>query len=189
MSRESALPAPLDHERALSARVLAGDELAFRELYRRHSPRLFELLLRLLGGRDADAEDAVQETWLKATERLDRFRWECAFGTWLCAIGLNVAREQMRRRSRRPEVGWPEDLDPPAAAPLEAVDPIDLERSLADLPDGYRTVLVLHDVEGYTHQEIGLALGIAPGTSKSQLFWARQAVRAALGGRRKGTPA
>jgi len=184
-----AAPAQVESERVLAERVLAGDEAAFRQLYRRHTPRLHLLLLRLVGGHEADAEDAVQDTWLKATERLGSFRWESAFGTWLCAIGLNVVREQARRRSRRPEVAWPVDHDPPQAPPLERVDPIDLERAIAGLPEGYRTVLVLHDVEGYTHEEIGAAVGIAPGTSKSQLFWARQAVRAALGGRQKGSPA
>ena len=183
------MPALLDQERALIDQVLAGDELAFRQLYRRHSPRLYQLVLRTLGGREADAEDAVQEAWLKATERMGSFRWECSFGTWLCTIGLNVAREQMRHRGRRPEAPWPEELDPPAAAPLDIVDGMDLEKAIAELPDGYRTVLVLHDVEGYTHEEIGASLGIAPGTSKSQLFWARQAVRAALGSRQKGITA
>lgn len=184
-----AVPAEVESERTLAERVLAGDDQAFRLLYRRHTPRLQQLLLRLLGGHEADAEDAVQDTWLKATERLGTFRWESAFGTWLCAIGLNVVREQARRRSRRPEVAWPESHDPPQAAPLERVDPVDLERAIAGLPEGYRTVLVLHDVEGYTHEEIGAAMGIASGTSKSQLFWARQAVRAALGSRQKGSPA
>jgi RNA polymerase sigma-70 factor (ECF subfamily) len=184
-----ALPAVLESERALADRALAGDELAFRQLYRRHTPRLYQLVRRLLGGNDADAEDAVQDTWLKAMERLGDFRWECALGTWLCAIGLNVAREHLRRRGRRPEVEWPEGHEPPAAAPLTRVDPMDLEDAVAALPPGYRTVLVLHDVEGYTHEEIGAALGVAPGTSKSQLFWARQAVRAALGGRQKGPDA
>lgn len=181
-----ALPAAMEDERALAERALGGDELAFRQLYRRHTPRLFQLVRRLLGGHDADAEDAVQDTWLKATERLGDFRWECAFGTWLCAIGLNVAREQMRRRSRRPEVEWPEDHEPPQAPRLTRVDPMDLEKAIAALPDGYRTVLVLHDVEGYTHEEIGATLGVAAGTSKSQLFWARQAVRETLGSRQKG---
>ena len=155
-----AAPAVVEPERALAERVHAGDEWAFRPLYRRHTPRLFQLVRRLVGGREADAEDAVQDTWLKASERLGTFRWECAFGTWLCAIGLNVVREQARRRSRRPEVDWPEDHDPPQAAPLERVDPLDLERAVSALPAGYRTVLVLHDVEGYTHEEIGTALGM-----------------------------
>jgi RNA polymerase sigma factor (sigma-70 family) len=187
LKTELAAPAVVEPERALAERVLGGDELAFRQLYRRHTPRLHQLVLRLVGGREADAEDVVQDTWLKATERLGSFRWESSFATWLCAIGLNVVRELARRRSRRPEVDWPEHHDPPQAAPLDLVDPLDLERAVAGLPAGYRTVLVLHDVEGYTHEEIGAALGIASGTSKSQLFWARQAVRAALGGRQKGS--
>ena len=79
-------------DRALADRVLAGDEPAFRELYGRHSPRLFQLVLRFVGGVEADAEDIVQDTWLKAVERLGGFRWEASFGSWLSAIGLNVAR-------------------------------------------------------------------------------------------------
>lgn len=184
-----AAAAAVEAERVLADRVLGGDELAFRQLYRRHTPRLHQFVLRMVGGREADAEDAVQDTWLKATERLGSFRWESSFGTWLCAIGLNVVREQARRRSRRPEVSWPDRHDPPQAARLDLVDPVDLERAVRSLPDGYRAVLVLHDIEGYTHEEIGAALGIAAGTSKSQLFWARQAVRAALGGRQKGPTA
>jgi len=180
VSAGMALPAALEDERALAERALGGDELAFRQLYRRHTPRLYQLVRRLLGGHDADAEDAVQDTWLKATERLGDFRWECAFGTWLCAIGLNVAREQMRRRTRRPEVEWPEGHEPAHGPQLARVDVMDLERAIAELPDGYRTVLVLHDVEGYTHEEIAAELGITAGGSKSQLFKARAKLRTLL---------
>lgn len=95
-----------DSDRSLAELVLGGDELAFRLLYRRHSPRLYLLVLRLLGGAEADAEDVVQETWLKATERLNTFRWEASFGSWLSAIGLNVARETLRRRGTRKEEQW-----------------------------------------------------------------------------------
>lgn len=177
-------------DRALADQVLAGDELAFRELYRRHSPRLFQLVLRFVGGVEADAEDIVQDTWLKATERLGGFRWEASFGSWLSAIGLNVARENLRKRGRRREVEWPEENEPPAAAtPLERLEPMDLERAIAALPDGYRTVLVLHDVEGYKHDEIAQHLGVSIGTSKSQLFHARRAIRATLGARKERTHA
>ena len=171
---------PASPDRSLAEQVLAGDEGAFRQLYRRHTPRLHQLALRLLGGNDADAEDVVQDTWIKAVEKLDTFRWESAFGTWLHAIALNVTRESARRRGRRQETALPEDQEPEAPAPLDHVEVMDLERAIATLPDGYRTVLVLHDVEGYTHEEIGERLGVAAGTTKSQLFWARRAMRAQL---------
>jgi len=171
----------VDSDRSLAEQVLGGDERAFRLLYRRHSPRLYLLVLRLLGGIEADAEDVVQETWLKATERLDAFRWEASFGSWLCAIGLNLARESLRRRGRRVEEPF-DDSALPVPAPRERVETVDLERAIRSLPEGYRTVLILHDVEGYRHEEIAQRLGVTPGTSKSQLFHARRAMRAALEG-------
>ena len=173
-------------DRELAVRVLAGDEPAFRRLYQRHTPRLFQLALRLVGGDTAEAEDVVQDTWIKAAEKLDTFRWESTFGTWLGAIGINVARETARRHGRRREVAWSDEVEPPPAAPLERLEPVDLERAIAALPDGYRTVLILHDVEGYTHEEIAAELGVAAGTTKSQLFWARRAVRALLAPEAKG---
>jgi RNA polymerase sigma-70 factor, ECF subfamily len=175
-------------DRQLAERVLAGDEAAFRDLYRRHTPRLLQLALRLVGGEEADAEDVVQETWIRAAERLDAFRWESAFGTWLYAIGINVAREAARKREQRRETAWPDD-EPPPAEPPDRVEPLDLERAIASLPTGYRTVLVLHDVEGFTHEAIAEQLGVTPGTTKSQLFWARRAVRALLAPQPKGTSA
>jgi RNA polymerase sigma-70 factor (ECF subfamily) len=170
-----------DSDRSLAELVLGGDESAFRLLYRRHSPRLYLLVLRMLGGQEADAEDVVQDTWLKATERLDTFRWEASFGSWLCAIGLNVARESLRKKGKREEQ-WSDETDAAGPAPRDKVDPLDLERALRGLPDGYRTVLLLHDVEGYRHDEIAERLGISAGTSKSQLFHARRSMRAALDG-------
>ncbi len=175
--------APGNSDRELAERVLGGSEAAFRQLYRRHTPRLHQLVLRLLGGAggaEADAEDVLQETWIKAVEKLGAFRWESAFGTWLAAIGINVAREAVRRRGRRREVEWVEAEEPPAAEPAQRIEAVDLERAIAALPDGYRTVLVLHDVEGYTHEAIAALLGVASGTSKAQLFWARRAMRALL---------
>ncbi len=167
-------------DRSLAEQVLGGSEAAFRQLYERHTPRLYQLVLRLMGGAEADAEDAVQETWIKVVERLGSFRWEAAFGTWLTAIGINVAREALRRLGRRREVEWADAGEPPAAVTAERIEPVDLERAIAKLPAGYRTVLVLHDVEGFTHEAIAERLGVAPGTSKAQLFWARRAIRALL---------
>ena len=167
-------------DRRLAELVLAGDEAAFRGLYRRHTPRLYQLALRLLAGDEAEAEDVVQDTWIKAVDKLERFRWESELGTWLHAIALNVSREALRRRGNRREVEWPETDEPAAPPPPEHLEPMDLERAIAALPAGYRTVLVLHDVEGRTHEAIAAELGVTPGTTKSQLFRARRAVRARL---------
>lgn len=170
-----------DRDRPLVAAVLAdGDETAFRRLYRRHSPRLFNFLSRVLGGSRRDAEDVLQETWIRAVERLATFRGDAAFGTWLTGVGLNMARSHLRRLSRRDEV-TAELLPEPAERPAATDVAIDLERAISLLPDGYRTVLVLHDVEGWRHREIAAALDISDGTSKSQLFAARRWMRSYLG--------
>lgn len=171
---------PAAADRALAdALLLHRDEGAFRELYHRHTPRLHQFVLRIVGGAEADAEDVVQETWIRAVEKLDGFRWEAQFATWLTGIGLNVARGLLRRQGQ-----WEVPADPEMPEGWRPPPPdgerIDLERAIALLPAGYRTVLVLHDVEGYTHEEIGKRLGVTAGTSKSQLSHARRAVRRLL---------
>ena len=167
-------------DRDLVAAIIAdGDERCFRELYRRHTPRLYQLLLRLLGGVEQDAEDVIQEAWIRAVESAAKFEWKSSFPSWLTGIGINRAKELLRRRNRRPMFELTEQMEPQAPrAPVG--ERIDLERALALLPDGYRTVLVLHDLEGFRHDEIAERLGIAAGTSKSQLFHARRYVRALL---------
>ncbi len=166
-------------DRELAGALLErGDEQAFRELYRRHTPRLFQFVLRLLGGVEIDVEDVVQETWLRAAQHLGGFRWESRFSTWLNGIGLNVCRDLWRRRNGR-DLEW--SATPELPVPVAASDErIDLERAIALLPAGYRAVLLLHDLEGFTHGEIGERLGIAAGTSKSQLSCARRAMRSML---------
>ena len=170
-------PAPAPDRALADALLLDGDERAFRELYQRHTPRLFQVALRVVGGSEYDAEDVVQETWIRATEKLGTFRWEAAFGTWLTGIGLNVARQLLRKRGRWVDL---DDAPEPWRPPPHDGERIDLERAIALLPAGYRAVLVLHDVEGYRHDEIGEMLGVSPGTSKSQLFNARRSLRQAL---------
>jgi RNA polymerase sigma factor (sigma-70 family) len=180
MRAASPAPAHADDRALAEALMLRGCEASFRELYRRHTPRLYQLVLRIMAGGEADAEDVVQETWIRAVERLGGFRWEAAFGTWLTGIGLNVARGILRRRGRW-EVSGGDGTPEPWSPPPPQAERMDLERAIAALPAGYRAVLVLHDVEGFTHEEIGEQLGIAPGTSKSQLSHARRAVRRLLG--------
>lgn len=164
-------------DRILAEAILdRGEESAFRELYRRHTPRLYLLILRLLGGMESDAEDVVQETWLRVCEQLDRFRWDSAFPTWLRAIGVNVARDLLRRHGRDPARRGNPEVDPPTR-PLPLDERIDLESAIAMLPDGYRQVLVLHDIEGMKHREIAEQLGMSAGASKKQLFSARRLLR------------
>jgi RNA polymerase sigma-70 factor (ECF subfamily) len=156
----------------------SGDERAFRELYRRHTPTLYPFVLRVVGGAEADAEDVVQDTWVRAVRALPRFRWESAFRTWLVGIGLNRARELLRKHARRETLLEGQDLAR-ASRPPNA-EKLDLERAIQCLPHGYRTVLLLHDVEGFTHPEISERLDIAIGTSRSQLHHARRAMRRLL---------
>ncbi len=166
-------------DRELAHRVVAhGDEAAFRALYRRHAPAVYRFLLRLVGGDATEAEDLMQETWLRAAHGLAGFHWGSAFRTWVTGIALNRFRELARRKGRRiteVEGEWEATV-----AVEDAAGRIDLERALELLPPGFRTVLVLHDVEGLTHEEIGARLGIAHGTSKSQLHRARRAMRKLL---------
>lgn len=167
-------------DRVLAEALLSrGDERAFRELYRRHTPALYQLALRVVGGNDADAQDVIQETWVRASAKLDGFRWESSLRTWLTGIALNLSREVLRRRARRPTTELTE-FNEPVSRPLQLGDRMDLERAIAALPPGSRMVLVLHDIEGYTHEEIAQRLRISAGTSKSQLFAARRALRARL---------
>ncbi len=160
-----------------------GDEAAFRHLYRRHTPRLYGFALRLLRD-EAEAEDVVQEVWVRAVRKLGGFRWRSALSTWLVGIVHNLCRERLRSRSRREAREAREALVPVpvlVAAPLGGLR-VDLERAIALLPDRCRAVLMLHDVEGWTHQEIGHRLGIAAGTSKSQLSEGRRRLRTWLKG-------
>ncbi len=179
MRLEPKSPVPPDaDDQALVRLVLAeGSEAAFRVLYRRHAPRVYRVMLRMLGS-ESDAEDALQETWLRATDRLSAFAWRSQLGTWLTAIAVNVARDVLDRRGRWVDVELEEQMIIMESAGTG--EPIDMERAIALLPAGCRAVFVLHDIEGYTHEEIAAQLGYTDGTSKSQLFRARRALRRLL---------
>jgi len=165
---------------ALVARFLARrDETAFRALYREHSAFLYRFLLRWTGGNETLAEEGVQETWIRAVRALPGFEGRSRFRTWLAGIAVRWHREEARRDRRQGP--WP--VEAPAAVPTRSEnDRVDLERAIAALPEGYRAALILHDVEGYTHEEAALLLGVDPGTSKSQLSRARRALRDQLTG-------
>jgi len=168
-----------DSDAALITAANAGVERAFRELFRRHTPHLLQFVSRILGSSGVDADDVVQDTWLRAFPALVTFRGESSFSTWLCAVGLRAALDSMRRGQRRGmEIDMNDEVSGPP--PPSHEDRLDLETAIGRLAPGYRAVLVLHDIEGFTHEEIGNQLGIAPGTSKAQLFKARRVMRSFL---------
>lgn len=169
-----------DRDLALVDGYLAGrEEEAFRSLYREHTPYLYRLALRLAGGRDEVAEEAVQEAWIRATAKLADFRWSSTLRTWLGGFVVNCCREARRRR--RPETTGIEamerDFSTNHTAPPVAGARLEIERLLAALPDDQRDVVVLFAIEGYTHEEIAHLLDIPAGTSKSRLFDARRSLR------------
>ena len=174
------MPQPDD----LVARAQAGDQTAFRDLYRQHAGRVYALCLRLTGdGREA--EERTQDVFVRLWDKLRSFRGESAFSSWLHRLAVNVVLNERRTTGRR------EKRVMPAEAPDEVVGAhgssherpilsIDLERAIAELPDGAREVFVLFDIEGYGHGEIAALTGIAEGTSKAQLFRARRLLREKL---------
>jgi RNA polymerase sigma-70 factor (ECF subfamily) len=163
-------------------RAAGGDQGAFERLYRRHVARI-HTMVRRMAGPDA-ADDLTQDIFVRAWDKLATFRGESAFGTWLYRLGVNVVLS--RRRSDKHERTWIIDdeislADAAQPSPHPAAR-MDLDSAIARLPDGARKVFVLHDVEGWTHEEIAEQMGLVPGTSKSQLSRARAALRRMLDG-------
>jgi RNA polymerase sigma-70 factor (ECF subfamily) len=167
-------------------RCRRGELGAFEELYRTHSARLHGLIFRMLGNA-ADAEDLLQEVFLSAHRKLEGFRGESALGTWLYRLATNQCLDHLRSRASR--AGQLTDAfdDEPVIADAgsrtiaeQTVAKMDLERALVQLPPGCRAAFLLHDVQGLEHREVAEALGIAEGTSKSQVHKARLKLRALL---------
>ena len=171
-------------ERDLVARCLAGDVDAFGAIYRQHAPRVFTLACRMAGSAE-EGEDLLQEIFLQAHQKLATFKGQSTIGTWLYRLALNHCLDFVRsRRAKMDKVT--ETLDnadafEPAAPRDTPIVRLDLERAVQRLPRGCREAFVLHDVEGYDHKETARLLGIAEGSSKSQVFKARMKLRAWLG--------
>jgi RNA polymerase sigma-70 factor (ECF subfamily) len=148
------------------------DEHAFRQLYARHTPAVYGLLRRLAGPARDLADDVLQDAWLRAATAMHRFRGDSAFRTWLTGVALNCLRERRRARDRVDD-----GREPPEQMVPAEMTTLDVAGILDALGPAHREVLVLHDVEGYTHEEIASLLGIEIGTSKSRLSRARQLFR------------
>ena len=164
-------------------RARAGDVDAFGIVYRVHAPAIHALCRRMLGN-EQDARDALQDVFVRAWEKLGSFRGESALRTWLHRLGINVILERLRA-GRRDALRFDDqagDVAPSGSTPAERAEAaIDVAAALDRLPNGARIVLVLHDIEGYSHEEIAAMTGIAPGTSRAQLWRARRHLSRILG--------
>jgi RNA polymerase sigma-70 factor (ECF subfamily) len=175
MRIESAAADP--SEAADVARAASGDSLAFERLYRRHEARIHSLVRRMVGG-EGDADEVTQDAFVRAWERLGTFRGESSFGTWLHRLAVNVAlnwrKSAARARHRFDDEATAEDQPGRRDAGAERMD---LDQAIGRLPPGARQVFVLHDVEGFRHEEIATLMGVTEGTSKAQLHRARMLLR------------
>jgi RNA polymerase sigma-70 factor (ECF subfamily) len=178
-------PVEDDGDHALARAAGRGDSRAFETLYRRHSRRVYAVVWRLAGGQAARAEDLVQESFIRAWQALPAFRFESAFSTWLHRLAVNTALMELRGRAggldRETDDAMLEYVATGDTAGQRMRDQLDLERAVATLPERARAVLVLHDIEGWKHEEIATELGMAVGSSKAQLHRARNLLRKRLG--------
>jgi RNA polymerase sigma-70 factor, ECF subfamily len=170
----------------LALRCRAGDAGAFEELYRQHAGRLYNLAFRMAGSAQ-EAEDLLQDVFLQAHRKLASFRGESSLATWLYRLAMNQCLDHLRTRQVRmgrvtESIDGEQAAEPVARTPAvpAAISRMDLERAIARLPEGCRATFLLHDVEGFEHQEIAQILGIAVGTSKSQVHKARTKLREML---------
>ena len=166
-----------DPDRDDVLRANAGDAAAFERIYRRHVPRIHSLCRRMLSHEEAD--DVTQDVFIRAWEKLTLFRGDAAFGTWLYRLAVNVILGRRQSRSSyHDRFGSDPDVIPLAAARRDRPDlRMDVEAAIGTLPPGAREIFVLHDVEGFTHEEIAEMLDVSAGTSKSQLHRARISLR------------
>jgi len=186
MGTDSTIPLerahPLADQRALLQRARQGDASAHKALYDGHVDRIYRLVFRMIGVEHA-AMDVTQDTFVRAFAGIEGFREDAAFSTWLHSIAVSLSLNELRRRKREYDRSAPLDdamATPERAAPSDPLLRDRLAKAVAELPEGCRTVFTMHDAEGYTHEEIGAALGITSGASKAQLNRARGKLRVAL---------
>ena len=172
--------APGVSEAADVALAAAGDQRAFERLYRLHVARVHSLARRMVGG-EGDPDELTQDIFVRAWERLGTYRGEAAFGTWLHRLAVNAILNWRRSEaSTRGRIEGGVDAELIEGAPSAAGEALDLEGAMRRLPPGARQVFVLHDVQGFKHEEIAAMMGVTPGTSKAQLHRARRLLREAL---------
>ncbi len=186
MEAESTLSLERGHQladqRALIERARGGDASAIRALYDTHVDRIYRLTYRLTGVEHL-AREVTQDTFVRAFASIGGFRGDSAFGSWLHTIAVSLSLNEIKRRKRERTRNAPLEDAIALAESAPHSDPVLREKlmeAVNDLPEGCRTVFMMHDAEGYTHQEIAAALGVTEGTSKAQLARARGKLRVAL---------
>jgi RNA polymerase sigma-70 factor (ECF subfamily) len=182
----TAEPSQASSDLELARAAAAGDATAFERLYEQHNKRVYSLCFRMLGDA-SQAEDLTQEVFLQVFKKIGSFRGDSAFTTWLHRLTVNQVLMHFRKRGVKLEHTSDEgDFTNVVETPLQStrrismVDRLALEKAISELPPGYRTVFVLHDVQGYEHEEISGLLDVSIGTSKSQLHKARMRLRELL---------
>ena len=179
MTRSEIQPAAAGVDAQDAQLAANGDARAFERLYRGHVGRIHTLARRMAGA--DDAQELTQEIFVRAWDKLKTFRGESAFGTWLYRLAINfIITYRQSRSTRRDRFEADADLETLPARPASPDQRMDFDAALDTLPQGARRILVLHDVEGYKHEEIATLLAITAGTSKAQLHRARMLMRAAL---------
>ncbi len=180
-----------ERDEDLVRRYLGGDRSAFATLVERHERRMYNLALRMTG-REEDARDATQDAFLTALRKLSTFRGEAAFTTWMHRVTVNACYDLLRKRRRAPLYEFePTEQEAAIPAPDHAdatTTAIDVRRALVQVPDDFRAVLILHDVQDLPYDEIASVLGIPVGTVKSRLHRGRVALARALSGERPDAP-
>ena len=173
---------PTDPLAELARRAAAGDVAAFESLYRSQHRRLYGAIWRITGGHEARAEELTQEAFIRAWRALPSFRFESAVSTWLHRLAVNTALMDLRSRRHAEDLENDDSLlELQPAQRCQNDNRLDLQAAIQQLPKRARAVLVLHDIEGLTHEEIGSALSIAAGSCKAHLHRARQLLRRLLG--------
>ncbi len=164
----------MDDRKLVNEFLTSRSENAFLNLYRSKTPHLYRMALRLTQD-EYQSEELVQEMWVVAIRKLEHFEWRSELKTWLIGILINLSRS--KRKEKELAMDITEEMKLEASSEMSFASAHDLENGIAELPPGYRQVIILHDIEGYKHKEIAELLDITEGTSKSQLFYARKALR------------
>ena len=164
----------MDDQQLVNDFLKNRSEKAFNRLYQAKTPRLYQMALRLTAHDPYQAEELIQEMWIIAIRKLEGFEWRSELRTWLTGILINLSRTSRKQQEKEKimEQEFETDITEP---PIYNV--MDLEQAISELPSGYRQAIILHDIEGYKHREIAEIMDISEGTSKSQLFHARKAMK------------